>query len=269
MEDITITYESAEHGMARQYHTFMSSDMDRRTDEALQEAWATLGGFLSGNDAAKVIAVAESVGATLAELDEEDGIEPDKDWKRSGEGYLRSLVLPATPRFPDRHGLGSATVHFYRDLSPVASGYELPLDGGAEFFPVISWSEASADGVIGQTLTRTMGADYTRGMIGFAQLYTPVSLRKVPARRVDGRIIPASYDGSLFAVNPDNSLSGRWESGADMQGILRIYHDTDTLESDIKAVRNAVTVIRTADERTAHEADVLPTYEEPRQRRNP
>ena len=269
MEDTTITYDSAEHGMARQYHTFMSSDMDRRTDENLQEAWALLGGFLSGTDAAQSLCLPESIGQTLAEMDEADGIEPDKDWKRSGEGYLRSLVLPATRNAPARHGLGSATVHFYRDVSPVASAFEHPLDGGTEFFPVITWSEASTEGVVGQTLTRLLGSERTRGMIGFAQVYLPIAARRVPARRVNGRVIDAHWDGSLFPVNPDNSASGQWESGADMKGIVRIYHDTDALESEIRNVRNAITLIRTAEERTANEADLLPTYEEPRAPRTP
>lgn len=264
-----ISYESAEAGMVRQYSTFMSSDMDRRTDEALQEAWAVLGGFLSGTDAAQSLCLPESIGQTLAELDEADGIEPDKDWKRSGEGYLRSLVLPATRNAPARHGLGSATVHFYRDISPVTSVFVHDFDAGVEFFPVLSWSEASTEGVIGQTLTRLLGSDRTRGMIGFCQVYVPQAARRVPARRVNGRVIDAHWDGSLFPVNPDNSTTGSWESGADMQGIVRIYHDTDTLESEMRQVRNAITLIRNAESRTAREVDVLPAYEEPRQPRTP
>lgn len=267
--DPTLNAEWVESATIRAYNTTAASDMDRRTEESLPEGWALLGLFLSGNDAAQSLCLPESIGQTLAEMDEADGIEPDKDWKRSGEGYLRSLVLPATRNAPARHGLGSATVHFYRDVSPVASAFENPLDGGTEFFPVISWSEASTEGVVGQTLTRLLGSERTRGMIGFAQVYLPVSARRVPARRVNGRIIDAHWDGSLFPVNPDNSASGHWESGADMKGIVRIYHDTDTLESEIRAVRHAITLIRTAESRTANEADILPTYEEPRAPRTP
>lgn len=268
--DPTLTVEYAEAGMVRQYsNTPGITDEHARANDQLEEAWAVLSRFVSGTDAAKSLSTTESIGQTLAEMDEADGITPDPDWKRSGEGYLRSLVLPATARFPDRHGLGSASLHFYRDISPIATARVDDIDESVQFFPVVSWSEASQDGVIGQTLSRIHGTDQTRNMIGFAQVYIPVSLRKVPARRVNGRIIDGHFDGSLFPVNPDNSASGNWESGAEMEGIVRIYHDTETLESDIRTVRNAVTVIRTSHANSARQDDTVPNYEEPRSPRTP
>lgn len=264
--DPTLNAEWAEGATVRSYFGYGASDMSRRDSESYEEAWAVMSSWVVGDQPANVMAVPEVLGRIVAQMDAEDGIQPDPAHQRVGEAILRDSVLMPTGAKPDRAGLGSVVINLVPEQSPIANWNEDLSD--PEFYPVVSFSVASEDGMLNHPFAAELLKVGSGSIAAFAQVYLPQSVRSVPARRVGGRIVPASHEGSLFPV-PVNEPSGRttWLPGAEMYGITRLYTEVEQAETDLANLRSAVKRLRAALRSTATEADATPEVLEPRRPR--
>jgi hypothetical protein len=269
-----VTYEDAEAGSARQYLTFGASERDRRAEDTITEASDCLGTFVSGYDAASIVLTAEEVGRIQHEMDLADGIEPDPDWGRAGEAWLRQAALRPSKamlkakaedsRFDIPNvGIDAVPVQTWQDASESTNALADQL-GGYDFCPMIGWSEADgANSTVGRALAARGEHDKAAKLIAFAQVWLPQSARVKPARRWNGRIIEPSVEGSLFAVKPLRA-SQPWLPAASMRGIVKVYETDSDLESDIVAVRAELSRLRAAQRATAHIDDIVAEPQEPR-----
>ena len=272
--DPTLNVEWAEGATVRSYTGIGSSDLDRRADETVNEASDTIAQFTAGYDAAQVIVTAEEIGKVLYQMDLADGIDPDADYGRSGEGWLRTAALRPSnqqmrkkandPEFEILNiGLDAIPVQTWRDAPAGANALADGL-GGYDFCPMIGWSEANGpDSVVGKALMGRGKIDEAATLIAFAQVWLPQSARVKPARRWNGRIIDPTVEGSLFAVAPLRT-SQPWLPAASMRGIVKIYDNDSDLERDIANVRAELQRLRAAERATAYIDDIVAEPEEPR-----
>ena len=264
--DPSLTVEASEERTARSYFGFGASDLDRRAPESLDEAWAVIGAWVVGDNPASVIAIPEVLGKVAEQFDIDEGIRPDPAYRTVGEAILRDSVLMPTASKPDRPGLGSVTMNFDPDLGPISNWNEDPLD--PIFFPVVSFSVADENGLLNHPYAAELLKVGGGSVAAFAQVYVPQSVRTVPARRVGGRIVAASQEGSLWPVRSESpSGAVEWLPGAAMHGIVRVYTLVEQAQADLASLRAAVKAVRVAQRASSGSPDVLPEADQPRRKR--
>ena len=255
-----ITYEEASHGVTRQYFGFGASELDRRNVEALSEAWATIGRFAAGDAPAQIVVTPEALGKIQEVADEAEGILPSTLYQREGEQILRNCVLPPSQRRPDFAGIGSVTLDYCGEApTPFAAWNGDEAD--PQFFPVVAFSLATPEGLLNSPWADGFSVPHRGGIAAFAHFYVPQALTKRAARRVNGKIVPASLEPTLWAANvAPEGAPAEWVPGADMIGIVRVYTDLATAEAERDELRRAVRLIQRT--YTALEEEVTPEVNE-------